>query len=91
MTDPDKFSGLMLQDHIPKHWRYCWCLEVVCYCTGKCWSNPLRSKAESYGAARALITKMENADHPPEGIEIHNSDHVGEVIASKDFKEWLGQ
>ena len=34
---------------------------------------------------------MENADCPPEGVEIHNSDHGGEVIASKDFQQWLGQ
>ena len=54
---------------------FCWCLDVVDYFTGKSWSLPLSTKAEAYGAAKALILKMENADRPPEGIEIYQSDH----------------
>ena len=49
---------------------FAYCLDVICYYSGKNWSIPIRLKAEAYGAAKSLLTKMQNADRPPEGVEI---------------------
>ena len=64
-------------------------MDVICYYSGKNWSIPIRLKAEACGSAKALLTKMHNADQPPEGVEIYNSDHGGDVIMSNEFKAWL--
>ena len=68
---------------------YVYCLDVVCYYSGKNWSIPIKLKAEAYGSAKALLTKMENANRPLEGVEIYNSDYGGDVIMSNEFKSWL--
>ena len=70
---------------------FCWCLDVIDYFTGKSWSFPLWTKAEAYGAVKALILKMENADRPPEGIEIYQSDHGVKVIMSTEFRAFLDE
>ena len=49
---------------------YVYCLDVVCYYSGKNWSILIRLKAEAYGSAKVLLTKMKNADRPLEGVKI---------------------
>ena len=66
-------------------------LDVIDYFIGKCWSFSFCTKAEAYGAAKALIPKMENANRTPELIEVYQSDHGGEVIASTEFRAWLDE
>ena len=89
---PRQILGFDVTGPYPKSVEgFCWCLDVIDYFTGKSWSFPLRTKAEAYGAAKALILKMENADRPPEGIEIYQSDHGGEVIMSTEFRAFLDE
>ena len=92
MIDRDKSWGSMSLVPIQSRLKvFCWCLDVIDYFTGKSWSFPLRTKAEAYGAAKALILKMENADRPPEGIEIYQSDHGGEMIMSTELRAFLDE
>ena len=84
---PRQILGFDVTGPYPKSAEgFAYCLDVICYYSGKNWSIPIWLKAEAYGAAKSLLTKMQNADRPPEGLEIYNSDHGGDVIMSNEFK-----
>ena len=63
MDRPRQILGFDVTGPYPKSADgYVYCLDVVCCYSGKNWSIPIRLKAEAYGAAKSLLTKMHTAD-----------------------------
>ena len=68
---------------------YCFCLEVICFYSGYGYSFPLKTKAETARTFMNLILRLENAESPPDRVQVYVSDHGGETIMSIQFQEFL--
>ena len=65
------------------------CLEVICYFSGKGWSISLKSKFYEYSEFEDLLVRMQNSDDPCFSTKVYNSDFGRDTIMSHKNQKFL--